>query len=114
MKKAYLAVLVFALCLYAISVMALPDGAIRRLGKGKVTEVAFSPDNKYLAVGGSVGVWLYDAVTFAEVGFFETGSWVWSVAFSPDGKILASGSEDGTVLLWDMLSPYINPLKRAK
>jgi len=102
MKKAYLAVLVFALCLYAISAMALPDGAIRRLGKGIVDEVAFSPDNKYLAVGGSVGVWLYDAVTFAEVGFFETGSWVWSVAFSPDSKILASGSDDGTVLLWDI------------
>jgi len=104
MKKAYLAVLVFALCLYAISAMALPDGAIRRLGKGEVTEVAFSPDNKYLAVGGSIGIWLYDAVTFAEIGFIETGNWVRSVAFSPDGKILASGSWDNTVKLWDVSS----------
>ena len=41
----------------------MPDGAIARFGKGTIGDIAYSPDGSRLAVGGSIGIWLYDTVT---------------------------------------------------
>ena len=46
---------------------SLPEGAIMRLGKGYVWDVAWSPDRTRLAVGGTAGIWVYDASTGEEV-----------------------------------------------
>ena len=46
---------------------SLPDGAKARLGKGSIHEVQYSPDGARLAVAGSIGIWLYDARTGAEL-----------------------------------------------
>ena len=99
----------------------LPEGALARFGKGEVGvagggrdhAVAYSPDGTRLAVTSSIGVWLYDVTTGAEIALL-TGHTdrVTSVAFPPDGTTLASGSDDGTILLWDMV-PYITPSPRA-
>ena len=81
----------------------LPEGAIARLGKGRINEVAFSPDGSLLAVASSIGIWLYDAATSRELALLlGHTSEVTSVSFSPDGSTLASGSADGTVKLWDV------------
>ena len=65
--------------------------------------VAYSPDGTRLAVASSVGIWLYDADTGAEVALLSrhTGD-VFSVSFSPDGSTLAGGCQDGTIGLWDV------------
>ena len=53
-----------------------------RLGKGNVLDVAWSPDGTRLAVGGSAGIWLYDAQTGAEVSLITGHSFrVNAVAF---------------------------------
>jgi WD40 repeat protein len=75
---------------------------LARWGKGTANQVIFSPDGRLLAVASSLGIYLYDAETLAEVRFIETDAWVPSVAFSPDGRLLASGSGDNTVILWDV------------
>jgi hypothetical protein len=75
---------------------------LARWGKGTVNQVVFSPDGRLLAVASSLGIYLYDAETLAEIRFIETDAWVLSVAFSPDGRLLASGSGDQTVKLWDV------------
>ena len=38
----------------------LPEGAIARLGKGSITQVAYSPNGRHLAAAGSAGIWVYD------------------------------------------------------
>ena len=98
-----LTVLMVAMCFWHIDVIhGLPAGAVARLGKGFVNEVAFSPDGRYLAVASSSVVYLYDPHTLQEAYLFEKGAWTYPVSFSPDGRLVASGSLGGTVMLWRM------------
>ena len=81
----------------------LPKGAKVRLGKGGIYDIAYSPDGKFLAVGASIGIWIYDVQTGTELDLLvgHTAP-IENLAFSPDGTTLASGSDDGTVLLWSV------------
>ena len=73
------------------------------------TNATLSPDDRYVAGAGSnedkSTVTLWDASTGREVAKF-TGHTkeVVAIAFSPDGKQLASGSEDGTVIIRDLVT----------
>ena len=76
---------------------------------GAVFSVAFSPDGRRLAWGGTdcaVKVWHLPAepggnVTHVSHALRGHRSWVRGVAFSRDGHYLASGSQDGTVKVWE-------------
>ena len=53
---------------------------------------AYSPDGRYLAIGGTGGVQLFYSATRTYIRTFPTSATlVESVAFSPDGKTLATG-----------------------
>ena len=75
-----------------------------RLGKGVIGQIRYSPDGTQLAVGSSIGIWIYNAHTGKELNFL-TGYTKWpnSIAYSSDGNTLASGGgmDTGTVCLWD-------------
>ena len=82
---------------------ALPKNAKARLGKGGINVLQFSPDGTQLAVGSSIGVWLYDVETGKEISMFP--GMCQSLAFSPDGRFLAHGGEQylGEALqLWEV------------
>ena len=99
----------------ALSQSNLPEGAKARLGKGRIFDVAYSPDGKRLAVASSIGVWLYDAEMGAELDLL-TGhayyAWVENyaqpyvrnVSFSPDGETLLSRYIDGKAVVWDTVT----------
>lgn len=88
-----------------------------RLGKGIIGQIRYSPDGTQLAVGSSIGIWIYNAHTGKELNLL-TGhiKWPGLIAYSSDGHTLASGGQvsperiaysgdgplyAGTVCLWD-------------
>ena len=79
----------------------LPEGVKTRLGKGIATRITFSPDNTEIAVGSSVGLWIYDAKTHQEKSLLTGPGMVLSIAYSSDGTTLASGYRNGEIRLWD-------------
>ena len=80
----------------------LPEGATLRLGKGHIRDIKFVPDGTQFVVATSIGIWLYDAHTGAEIARFNKEPRnTKTIAFSPDGKTLISGDSEGEVQLWD-------------
>ena len=88
------ATLVMLLTLFSFNTFAqdytqwsLPDGAKARLGKGTISEIAYSPDGTRLAVAGSIGIWLYDTATYQELALLTGHTYVvTSVSFSSRWK----------------------------
>ena len=83
----------------------LPDGAIARLGKGRLSKldkpVTFSGDSR-LVLATEIGIWLYDVSTGRPTGFLATGGPTTTMASSADASILASSGGGGTIHLWDV------------
>ncbi len=69
-----------------------------------VTSVAFSPDDKTLAMASHEGsIHLWDVTSGNHLAALTGHSnAVTDVAFAPDGRTMASTSTDGTVRLWNM------------
>lgn len=67
-------------------------------------DLAFSPDDRYLAAGltgGVVRIWEVETGELVAILRGHTEQVV-SVTFSPDGQWLATGSWDGTIRLWGL------------
>jgi WD40 repeat protein len=71
----------------------VPDGAIARLGIGAILQAAFSPDSKYLAVGTSVGVYLYESNTMNLVWAKPATGPVAGLVWQPYGNIVVAWYE---------------------
>ena len=72
--------------------------------KHSVAQVAFSPDNRYLASSSlEMDIKLWDLQTKKLVRTFSNpaADEVISIAFSPDGRYLAGGNFSGGLWLWD-------------
>ncbi|MEP7356026.1 MAG: hypothetical protein ABI847_02145, partial [Anaerolineales bacterium] len=65
----------------------------------RANTLAYSSDGRWLAVGTTLGIYLYDAHSLNEMRFIPTPTWVRSLAFSPDGELLATGSYEASVRL---------------
>src|SRR5262249_34960813 len=79
-------------------------GTVRLRHAAAVTAVAFAPDGRTLASGGSDHVIrLWEPATGRELARLagEHKDPITALAYSPDGKSLVSGGNEGTVRLWD-------------
>ena len=89
------------------SEVILPENAsqveqLTQIGKGKVQDIAWSPDGTLLAAAGTVGVHLYDSQDFELFRSYDATVIMNCLTFSPDGKLLAIGSSVGPILVWDL------------
>jgi len=75
---------------------------LAQLGRGRVLDLEWSPDGEQIAVGTSLGSYVYEAVSLAEVAFFPTKAAQTSVDFSPDGRRLASAGADGAIRIYEL------------
>ena len=88
------------------TILDLPEGATKRLGKGKIVDMAYSPDGNQLAVATGIGIWIYDSQTGREVDMLQGHTrQITCIAYAPDGRTLASNvGADDTLILWDTVS----------
>lgn len=84
----------------------LPEGAKMRLGKGEINDIKFSPDGKRLAVGTSIGIWIYDVHSRKEVTFMKSDKYQIDVLmFIENGmKIVSVGIDGpiGRIITWEV------------
>jgi WD40 repeat protein/uncharacterized caspase-like protein len=84
----------------------LADGTLRQTltgHQGKVTSIAFSPNDNILASGSddnTIKLWRIDGTLIKTLT--QEDSAIAALSFSPDGQILASASSDNTVKLWQV------------
>ncbi|MYA72494.1 hypothetical protein F4009_05045 [Candidatus Poribacteria bacterium] len=97
----------------------LPEDAKRRIGKGRITDMAYSPDGNQLAVSTKIGIWIYDARTGEERNALldDTQGSIMGIAYLPDGRTLVSGI-GRAIRLWDTTTgnpkaPFIEQVPRG-
>ena len=91
----------------------LPEGAQGRLGKGSVTILELTEDGESLAVGGQIGLYLFDAQSLEEHWSLPSDKPVTAMAFVDNGGLLAAGLEGGTLILVDVEAGEIVKLKEG-
>lgn len=78
-----------------------------RMGSGSISSMAWQPNSSSLAVGGSLGIWVYPSDLDNGVLFASDAHSVPSngVQWSPDGSVVASANEDGSITIWSVENP---------
>ncbi len=74
---------------------------LARWGKGVISDIVYSGDGRWFAVGSSAGAYVYYAQDLSkDPHYIFTGSPVFEIALSSDGRALAVVLENDTIQLW--------------
>ena len=85
-----------------VTTWALPEGAIARLGRGIIADLAFSPDGGFLVIATTMGCWLYELPTMKPIALWETErGMVSTISFSPNGQWIATSNWDSIIKVWE-------------
>ena len=87
-----------------VATWRLPKGAIARLGRGSVNDLAISQDRKYFAVGTDIGAWVYERSILAPIALWDAErGMVTTLDFSSnESRGLVTGNVDGILKVWDL------------
>ena len=92
----------------------LPKGAKARFGKGQIRDIKFSPDGTRFAVATTIGVWMYDAKTGAEISLLTGERHDYNgIAFSYDGSMISGINSDGEISQWDVGTGELHTMLRS-
>jgi WD40 repeat protein len=93
-----------------ISNFGIPLLSTLRGHENRVWSIAFSPNGKLLAIGGSDMTIKVQDLTSGNIVSTLRGhnKDILSIAFSPDGKLVAAGGADKTVKIWNLSDGNIN------
>ena len=75
---------------------------LARWGKGRVTNIKYSLDGRYLAIGTTTGIWLYDADALTLLRFINADGGIDTLAFSADGQTITALVGTTTIVSWDI------------
>ena len=94
----------------------LPDGAIARLGKGRINDMQYSPNGSILAVATTVGIWIYDTDTYTEQTLLSTrNQGIKKLYFNHNGTVLAGMEIPNTsITYWDVTLPTMKKTLRKE
>lgn len=70
-------------------------------GKGQVKQIIYSADGKFLVVGSTTGLWLYDAKTLELQRFRQTNTEIMNLIFLPDNETIMAQVGSNTIIRWD-------------
>jgi WD40 repeat protein len=87
---------------------------IRRFGNGTAITAAWGPDSKMLAVGGSLGLWLYSPYLKPIAHLDKNESEITALAWHPNGKQIATTTRSRAVQLWDISSGTVQTLAKPQ
>jgi WD40 repeat protein len=92
--------------IHNVSSLGHPNLMVQLAHSANVSSVAFSPNGKYVLLGGYDNIaTLWEVDSGRELRSLEGHSdSITSVAFSPDGKRVLTGSWDGTARLWETMT----------
>lgn len=86
-----------------VTTWALPEGAIARLGRGSVRDMAFSPDGQHFAIASAIGLWLYELPTLSPITLWDTErGMTGSVNFLPDSRRIVTSTSLENLKVWNV------------
>jgi WD40 repeat protein/tRNA A-37 threonylcarbamoyl transferase component Bud32 len=86
-----------------ITLESLPQlGEVGLLTKGTINTIEINPNGGTVAIGGGMGVWLYQLDLMLPDQYLNPGSPVSDIAWSPDGSLIAMASQNGLGTVWDI------------
>ncbi|MHB8628811.1 MAG: WD40 repeat domain-containing protein [Aggregatilineales bacterium] len=84
---------------------------LKQIGNGTAFAAAWSPNGSQLAIGGSLGIWLYTPHLKPITHFDGNDLEITTLAWNPNSKQIASASHAGEVQLWNVATGKVQTIE---